>query len=253
MQRITTSRSGPTLTITLAHPPVNVIDIPMMEQLHAALRAAESDPALTTIVFRGEGKSFSAGVDIAAHTPALIQEMLSKFHTFILDLSNSRKVTVAVVHGACLGGAAELALVCDIVYTTADSTWGFPEIKLACYPPVACTVLAAVIGQKRAAELILSGASITGSDAHRYGLATNCGTLDEVERMAATLFSQLAAHSPAALALTKKAMYAWNGFHLDKGLARAEKIYLEELMQTEDAQEGVDAFMQKRAPIWKGK
>jgi len=253
MQRITTSRTGPTLTITLAHPPVNVIDIPMMEELHAALRTAEADASLTTILFRGEGKCFSAGVDIAAHTPALIQEMLTKFHAFILDLANSRKVTVAVVHGNCLGGAAELALVCDIVYCEAASTWGFPEIKLACYPPVACTALAAVIGQKRAAELILSGASITGAEAHHRGLATACGSMDEVERMTATLLAQLATHSPAALSLTKKAMYAWSGIHLDKGLARAEKIYLEELMQTEDVSEGVDAFMQKRAPKWKGK
>jgi len=253
MPRITQSRSGHTLTITLANPPVNVIDIPMMEELHAALRTAEADTSLTTFVFRGQGKCFSAGVDIAAHTPELISTMLTKFHALILDLANSRKVTVAVVHGNCLGGGAELALVCDIVYTADDSTWGFPEIKLACYPPVACTVLAAVIGQKRAAELILSGASITGRDAQLIGLATACGSLEEVGQMTATLLTQLAAHSPAALSLTKKAMYAWSGIHLDKGLARAEKIYLEELIQTEDVQEGVNAFMQKRAPKWKGK
>jgi len=258
MPRITTSRSGAVLTITLANPPVNVIDIPMMEELHAALRAAEADAALTTLVFRGtpmgsKVKCFSAGVDIAAHTPERITEMLTKFHAFILDLANSRKVTVAVVHGSCLGGGAELALVCDIVYTETDSNWGFPEIKLACYPPVACTVLAAVVGQKRAAELILSGASITGRDAMLIGLATACGSIEVVEQMTASLLAKLAAHSPAALALTKKAMYAWTGIHLDKGLARAEKIYLEELMQTEDVAEGVNAFMEKRTPKWKGK
>ena len=253
MSRIATSRSGSLLTIKLAHPPVNVIDIPMMEELHAALRGAEADSSLTTVVFRGEGKCFSAGVDIAAHTPEHIGEMLTKFHAFIMDIANSRKVTVALVHGNCLGGGAELALVCDIVYTDAEATWGFPEIKLACYPPVACTVLAAVVGQKRAAELILSGTSITGSDAMLIGLVTACGSMDEIEKMTASLLEKLAVHSPAALALTKKAMYAWNGIHLDKGLARAEKIYLEELMKTEDVQEGVNAFMEKREPKWKGK
>jgi len=253
MSRISTTRSASVLTITLAHPPVNVIDIPMMEELHAALREAEADASLTTVVIRGAGKCFSAGVDIAAHTPEHIVEMLTKFHAFILDLANSRKVTVAVVHGNCLGGGAELALVCDIVYTETEATWGFPEIKLACYPPVACTVLAAVVGQKRAAELILSGASITGQDAMLIGLATACGSTDEVEQMTASLLEKLAAHSPAALGLTKKAMYAWNGIHLDKGLARAEKIYIEELMKTEDVAEGVNAWMEKRAPKWKRK
>src|SRR5579872_7060779 len=130
MSRITTSRVGSTLTITLANPPVNVIDIPMMEELQAELQRAEIDSSITAIVFRGAGKCFSAGVDIAAHTPERIEEMLKKFHGLILALADSQKITVAVVHGNCLGGGAELALVCDVVYTETDSNWGFPEIKL---------------------------------------------------------------------------------------------------------------------------
>ena len=144
-------------------------------------------------------------------------------------------------------------MVCDIVYTHIDAIWGFPEIKLACYPPVACAALAALVGQKRATQLIVTGESIQGRDAMLIGLATASGAPPECEAMLRELLTRLSALSPAALALAKKAVYAWDGLHLDKGIARAEKIYLEELMKTDDVKEGVDAFMQKRKPVWSGK
>jgi len=165
----------------------------------------------------------------------------------------TKKVTVAAVHGHCLGGGAELAMVCDLVYTTESAQWGFPEIKLACYPPVACTALAALVGQKRAAELILTGRTIAGSEAAAIGLATRAVPDSELESAATECVGQLCQLSPPALSITKKALYAWDSMHFDKGLARAEKIYLGELMKTADAQEGICAFMEKRKPKWAGK
>ena len=96
---------------------------------------------MSVIVLSGEGKAFSAGVDVAAHTPDKVEEMLAKFHAVIRALVATKKVTIAAVHGHCLGGGAELAMVCDMVFTAETSQWGFPEIKLGCYPPVACTAL----------------------------------------------------------------------------------------------------------------
>jgi enoyl-CoA hydratase/carnithine racemase len=157
------------------------------------------------------------------------------------------------VHGHCLGGGAELAMVCDIVYTTASSQWGFPEIKLGCYPPVACTALAALVGQKRAAELILTGRTISGSVAAQMGLANHAVPDEKLAAAVDKTLQELLRLGPAALAVTKKAVYAWDAMHFDKGLARAEKIYLEELMKTADAQEGIRAFTEKRAPKWTGK
>ena len=130
--------------------------------------------------------------------------------------------------------------------------WAFPEIKLACYPPVACTALAALVGPKRAADLILTGRTISGKEAAEIGLA-NQAVDGELEQLVDDTLRELVKLSPAALAVTKKAMYAWDAMHFDKGLARAEKIYFDELMKTEDAQEGVAAFLQKREPVWKGK
>ena len=124
------------------------------------------------IVLSGEGKAFSAGVDVAAHTPDKVEEMLAKFHGVIRALVATKKVTIAEVHGHCLGGGAELAMVCDMAFTTESAQWGFPEIKLGCYPPVACTALAALVGQKRAAELILTGRTIGGKECAEIGLAT---------------------------------------------------------------------------------
>jgi cyclohexa-1,5-dienecarbonyl-CoA hydratase len=179
--------------------------------------------------------------------------MLTKFHAVIRALVATKKVTVAVVHGHCLGGGAELAMVCDLVYTAESAQWGFPEIKLGCYPPVACTALAALVGQKRAAELILTGRTIGGIEAAEIGLATRALPESELADGVDEAVGYLHKLSPAALALAKKASYAWDSMHFDKGLARAERIYFDELMKTSDAHEGVRAFMEKREPKWTGK
>jgi cyclohexa-1,5-dienecarbonyl-CoA hydratase len=239
--------------VVLRNPPLNVIDVAMMEELARVLSEIESRTDIAVILLSGEGKGFSAGVDVAAHTLDKVEEMLRKFHTVIRALVGSRKVTVAAVHGNCLGGGAELAMVCDVVYTTAMARWGFPEIKLGCYPPVACTALAALVGQKKASELILTGRTVTGSEAAGMGLANHAVADQDLQEAVKGLPRELRSLSSSALSVTKKAMYAWDAMHFDKGLARAEKIYMEELMKTADAQEGIEAFNQKKPPNWTGK
>jgi cyclohexa-1,5-dienecarbonyl-CoA hydratase len=250
--RLLTEISPPVGRLTLQNAPLNVIDIPMMEALAGALAEVEA-AGVSIIVLGGEGKAFSAGVDVVAHTPDKVEEMLGKFHGVIRALVATTKVTIAKVHGHCLGGGAELAMVCDFVVTTEDAQWGFPEIKLGCYPPVACTALAALVGQKRAAELILTGKMISGREAVEIGLATRAVPAGEVDGVVEEWIARLIQLSPAALAIAKKASYAWDSMHFDKGLARAEKIYFEQLMKTTDAHEGIRAFMEKREPRWTGK
>ena len=245
--------ASPIARIALRHPPLNVIDIPMMEELGRALGEIEARSDVSVVVLSGEGKAFSVGVDVAAHTPDKVEEMLTKFHGVIRAVVAAKKVTIAAVHGHCLGGGAELAMVCDVVYTTDSAQWGFPEIKLGCYPPVACTALAALVGQKRAAELILTGRTISGKEAAEIGLATRSVAEGELRGTVEECVGRLRELSPAALAVTKKAVYAWDSMHFDKGLARAEKTYFDELMKTADAQEGIRAFMEKRQPKWTGK
>jgi cyclohexa-1,5-dienecarbonyl-CoA hydratase len=251
--RISCEAGASTARIVLRNPPLNVIDISMMEELSRALKEIEARQEVSVVVISGEGQAFSAGVDVAAHAPEKVEEMLAKFHAVIRALVSSNKVTIAAVHGHCLGGGAELAMVCDVVYTADSAQWGFPEIKLGCYPPVACTALAALIGQKCAAELILTGRTISGTEAATMGLANRALPPQEIEAAADESVARLKELSPAALAITKKALYAWDSIHFDKGLLRAERIYLDELMQTADAQEGIRAFSEKRKPKWTGK
>jgi cyclohexa-1,5-dienecarbonyl-CoA hydratase len=251
--RVSLEVDGSVARIVLRRPPLNIIDIPMMEELAQSLAEIESRPDVSMIVVSGQGTAFSAGVDVAAHTPDKVEEMLTKFHAVIRALVATTKVTIAATHGHCLGGGAELAMVCDIVYTTESAQWGFPEIKLACYPPVACTALAALVGQKRAAELILTGRTIGGKEAAEIGLANRAVPENGLSAAVDECVGHLRKLSPAALALAKKASYAWDSMHFDKGLARAERIYFDELIKTSDAQEGIRAFMEKREPKWAGK
>jgi cyclohexa-1,5-dienecarbonyl-CoA hydratase len=253
LARLRVDISSPVARITLCHPPLNVIDLAMMEELARALEDIESRSDISILLINDDGKDFSAGVDVAAHAPNKVEEMLSKFHAVIRLLIASKKVTIAAVHGHCLGGGAELAMVCDMVYTSASAQWGFPEIKLACYPPVACTALAALVGQKRAAELILTGRTISGVEAAKIGLANRSVAEEELAGVIDTTLKELMRLSPTALTLTKKAIYAWDSMHFDKGLVRAENLYLGELMNTADAREGIAAFMEKRKPNWAGK
>jgi cyclohexa-1,5-dienecarbonyl-CoA hydratase len=253
LERLALDMQPPIANITLSNPPRNVIDIPMMEELAAALAQIETQNEISVIVLHGAGKGFSAGVDVAAHTPDKVAAMLEKFHAVIRALVATRKVTIAAVHGHCLGGGAELAMVCDLVYTADDATWGFPEIQLGCFPPVAVTALACLIGQKRAADLVLTGRTITGEEAAPIGLANEAVSRDQLAKVVFNAENRLTKLSPAALAITKRAVYAWDSMHFDKGLARAEMIYFEDLMKTEDAQEGIRAFLEKRRPQWKNR
>lgn len=253
MNRVQIEYSGPIARIAFTHPPLNVFDFQLMDECSEALSRVESQPQIVAVIIFGDGKAFSAGVDVAVHTPDQIQTMFQKFHGLIMKLVKCPKITFAKVHGACLGGGAELAMVCDMCFTTPEAKWGFPEITLGCYPPVACTALAALVGQKLAADLIFTGRTFSGEAAVAWGLA-NAGQPEErLEAEIQSRVDHLVKLSPAALAHAKKAFYAWDSIHLDKGLARAEKIYVEELMKTEDAIEGVQAWMEKRKPAWKGR
>ncbi len=249
--RIQLDLMPPVARITLNNPPLNIIDMQMMDELLSALAQVEEQPDISALVIGGSMRAFSAGVEVSIHTPDQVEAMLSRFHRVIHGVVTSKKVTIASVKRHCLGGGAELALVCDLVYCSNDAVFGFPEIKLGCYPPVAVTALAALIGQKRAADLILTARSVEAKEALWMGLVN--GTAADPEALVDDALSRLRALSPAALAVTKKAFYAWDAMHFDKGLGRAEQIYHDELMKTEDAQEGIQAYLEKRRPVWKGK
>src|SRR5579863_2617056 len=249
--RIAVELRPPAARITLNNPPLNVIDIRMMEELRAALEQIDAHPGVSAIVLAGSERAFSSGVDVTAHTPDKVRGMLADFHSVIRSVISSSKLTVASVRRHCLGGGAELALVCDIVYASPDSAWGFPEIKLACYAPVASVALSAIVGQKLAAELLLTDRTLSGEEALAAGLVN--GLADDPETLVEECIQRVSQLSAGAISVAKKAFYAWDSMHFDKGLARGEQIYFDELMKTADAHEGIAAFMERRRPKWTGK
>jgi len=246
---ITLDLSPPCARITLNRPPLNVIDLRMMDELRASLEQIETRADVSVIVFAGSERAFSSGVEIAEHTSDKIHATLGAFHSVIRSVVATKKLTVASVRRHCLGGGAELALMCDVVYASPDSVWGFPEIKLACYPPVACVALSAIVGQKLAAEITLTGRTLTGEEALAAGLVN--AIADDPEALVEECLQRVGQLSSAALAVAKKAFYAWESIHFDKGLARAEQIYFEDLMKLQDAHEGVAAYLEKRRPNWR--
>ncbi len=239
-----------TAWITLDRPPLNILDIPMMQALDAALGRAL--PKCDFLIFNGAGsKAFSAGAEVADHTPERVEEMLSAFHAVFRRLAAADCLRIAAVHGYCLGGGMELATFCDFVLAGESSQFGQPEIKLGCFPPVAMVTLPQLIGMRAAAHLILTGHSIGAAEALRLGLVTRVVPDSELSVATDQLLEELRALSPSVLQLTRKALGHLHFADFTKQLEEAERVYLSGLMQSHDAQEGILAFLEKRAPIWK--
>ena len=241
-----------TTRITLDRPPLNILDIAMMESLDAALERALSKSDF--VVFQGAGaKAFCAGAEVADHRPERIGKMLRTFHAVFQRLAKADCLTIAAVHGYCLGGGMELATFCDFVLAAESAQFGQPEIKLGCYPPVAMVTLPHLIGMQAAAHLILTGRQIGAMEAQRLGLVTHVVPDQELSTAVETLLRELRALSPSALHLTRKTLRRLHLADFLKQLEEAERVYLSELMQTHDAKEGIRAFLEKRKPVWKGK
>jgi cyclohexa-1,5-dienecarbonyl-CoA hydratase len=238
--------------ITLDRPPLNILDIPMMEALDAALERALSK--CDFVVFQGAGpKGFSAGAEIADHSPERVAKMLSAFHAVFRRLAATDCVKIAAVHGFCLGGGMELATFCDFVLATESAQFGQPEIKLGCFPPVAMVTLPALIGMRAAAQLILTGRQIGANEALRLGLVTRVVADQELRAALDQLLDELRVLSPAVLQLTRKTLWRLHSADFVKQLEEVERVYLSVLMKTHDAQEGIRAFLEKRAPVWYGR
>ena len=239
--------------ITFARPPLNIFNIAMMREINDALGQCAQQRTLVAIVFdaAAECNAFSAGVAVEEHVEETIFQMLDSFHAIFRNLEQIGRPTIAVVDGAALGGGCELVAACDIVIASERARFGQPEIKLVVFPPVAAILLPQVIGDKRARELILTGELIEAAEAARLGLVNYLVPGNELEQKTSELLSRFRNLSAAALALTKEAIDLGRGRSLDSALKEVEDLYLNELMKTHDATEGIKAFTEKRKPEWR--
>jgi cyclohexa-1,5-dienecarbonyl-CoA hydratase len=238
--------------ITLDRPPLNILDTSMMQALDAVLERAL--PQCDFVIFQGAGpKAFSAGAEIADHTPERVAKMLSAFHMVFRRLAAADCLKIAAVHGYCLGGGMELATFCDFVLATESAQFGQPEIKLGCFPPVAMVTLPHLIGIRAATHLILTGHQIGAAEALRLGLVTRVVPDAELPAALESLLEELQSSSPSVLQLTLKTLRRIHFADFAEQLEEAERVYLTELMPSHDAREGILAFLEKRAPVWNGK
>src|SRR5438445_5709347 len=241
--------------ITFARPPLNVFNIAMMREIGEALNQCAHQSDLAAIVFDAapETRAFSAGVAVEEHFAETIYQMLEAFHSIFRALAQIAKPTIAVVDGPALGGGCELVAACDIVIASERARFGQPEIKLGVFPPVAAILLPRIIGEKRARELILTGELIDAGEARRLGLVSYVVPTAELEQKTESLLVKLRELSSSSLAMTRAALDLGGRNGFESVLTEVENLYLNELMKTEDASEGVHAFMEKRKPEWRNK
>jgi cyclohexa-1,5-dienecarbonyl-CoA hydratase len=236
--------------VVLDRPPLNVVDLATANQLVAALERARREPGLAAIVLAARGRAFCAGVDVRDHLPDRGAEMVRTFDRACSLLLEIEAPVVAAVQGAALGGGAELVMVCDLVWAAAGATFGFPEIKLGVFPPIAAAGLAGVIGARRATEMVLTGRVVPAAEAERIGLVNRVVPDAELEASVESRVAELAALSPAALRAAKRALGLGRARPDARAIEAAEKLYLEERLNAPDAIEGLRSFLEKRAPRW---
>ncbi|MFN3285311.1 MAG: enoyl-CoA hydratase/isomerase family protein [bacterium] len=235
--------------VTLNRPPHNVLTIAVMRELEGVLREAFADPAARAVVLTAEGRSFCAGVDVAEHTAEKVHEMLEAFHALCRTLVDADVPTVAGVGGAALGGGCELVALCDVVVASESATFGQPEVRVGVFPPVAAAAFLPLMG-KQAVVPILTGEVLTARQARELGLVTDVVPAEDLEQAVRRRVEQLCAHSAPVLRLAKRATLGTFRRAFHQALQEAEHIYAEELMRTEDAHEGLQAFLEKRKPTW---
>lgn len=235
--------------IILNRPPLNILNTAMMLELDDAI--AQIADRIDFLVFRGAGaKGFSAGAEVADHAPDRVRAMLAAFHSVFRRLARAECITIARVHGYCLGGGMELATFCDFVVASESAVFGQPEIKLGCFPPVAMISLPRLCGLRTAMDLILTGRTIPASEAQRLGLISRIENESEWKAGKIAILEELCSLSPSVLRLSRKTLRRLQPLDFEKSLEEVERIYFDELMPLQDAAEGIRAFMEKRAPVW---
>ena len=237
--------------ITFNSPPLNVLNIQMMKEINKALKDFQGKN-LKVLIFNANGKAFSAGVDVSDHTKEKVAEMIQVFHEIFTNLLKINAPTIALVNGAALGGGCEVATFCDIVIASEKSKFGQPEIKVGVFPPVAAAIFPKLMWSKKALELIVTGDVIGANEAKDLGLVNHILPVENFDMEAEKLINEkLASNSAIVLQLTKRAFMEGARQNYSESIKKIEDIYLNELMKTNDANEGLAAFLEKRQPVWK--
>jgi enoyl-CoA hydratase/carnithine racemase len=259
---ILSERNEELLTLTLNRPEKrNAINFELYEQLDAALRQAATTGGLRVVLLRGAGSSFSSGIDVTsfmllaqkygAGWQQRMRTITADFQAVLNRLERLELPTIALLHGHCLGLALELALACDLRIAAEGTRLGLPETRLGMIPDVGGTTrLTRLLGPARAKELIFTGREIGAEQAERWGLVGEVVAADELQARGETLAAEIIAAAPLAVGMAKRVIDG--AADLDRGL-QLEAWAQSQLFQSEDFMEAIRAFVERRAPEFKGK
>jgi cyclohexa-1,5-dienecarbonyl-CoA hydratase len=237
--------------ITLNRPPANVLSVELMQELAQAIESLEYERDVKLVVLVGAGRYFSAGFELGDHLGDRAYPMLEGFRRVFEALNKVDKPTLAVVAGPALGAGSILAAACDIVLAAQSSKFGHPEIRGGVFNTVAAVLLPRLIGRKRAFEMLVLGASISAAEAERVGLITRAVPDDRLEAEVAALVQRFQETSAPIMQLARRAIAGSLDLSFDDGVRFTEDVYLNQLLLTQDVEEGLRAVAEKRRPAWK--
>ena len=242
-----------TARITLARPKHNVLNIEMMKEMIAQLELIAGDKDLKCLVILGQGPSWCAGVDVGEHKPEMVHEMITVFNRIFEILDTLEIPIIAAVHGAALGGGMELAIACDIIIAAKRANFGQPEIKLGFLPPYAAIRLPELIGPAKAIEICTTGKIYSADEACCMGFVGSVAIDEAFDEAVEKMIKEISACSPLILRLNKRAVKAHLGKNFSSAIQGVSDLFLNTLMKTEDTQEGIASFYEKRRPEWRNR
>lgn len=243
---------GQVIEIILGPPPGNIISSRLTDEFSAELDRVAAEPKVKLLVVSGAGKHFSYGASVEEHKPEQVGDMLPRFHALIRKLLDCGVPTLAKVSGACLGGGFEIAMACSMLFCEEKAKFAVPEIQLGVFPPPACLLLPFKVGASAANEMILTGRTFSAAELQRLGMANRVTSAEDLDAgVDEFLQKQILPKSASSLRFACDAARRSILQHYHTHIGDLEDLYLLKLMGTEDAREGIQAFLEKRPPVWK--
>lgn len=244
---------GDVARLTLDRPEHNLLNERMLSELAAGINTFGERNGVKLIVLDSACKAFCGGIELGEYTQRRVFQMLEAFHSAFVAMMDTATPVLVVVNGPAYGGGAELAALADLVIATPKARFAQPEIKLGVFPPLAAAILPYVLGPKQALELVLTGEAITGERAQELGLVNWLVAEADLQKKVDEVIAKVTAQSGPVLTMAKKAILNSLGLPLREGVRSSMKVFLNELAELEDSQEGLRALVERRVPKWKNR
>ena len=239
--------------ISLNNPPYNVLTVALMKELAGAIESLDNRSDIKCILLDSAQKTFSAGISLEDSRPDRIFQTLDAFNHVFQAISEISKPLIVVVNGPAIGAGSELVAFGDLILATPNARFAQPEVKMGVFPPFAAIMLPALIGWKKAYELLLTGQPLTAEEACHLGFVNRVTPESELKSTVDELLARIGDFSGPVLEMTKRVISSCMGLPLKEAMKRSQDIYLNQLYSLEDVQEGLRAVVEKRKPVWKNK